>query len=509
VLPALEELGIGFVPFSPLGKGFLTGKMSEQTAFEDGDFRKSIPRFAPEALNANRAFVDLLHSVAARKRSTPAQIALAWLLARKPWIVPIPGTTKLARLEENIGAAHVELTAADLHDLDASDAKLVVHGARYPVRHRRAAGRGRHLPRGHRLVPRHRRPGSAVGGRLRRRVSATCERSSYSRVSASVWSDRMAPRTVLLVFAVVGLAGSSEGGEGEPAAVGSRSASVLPKAPDDRDCPAVTATRGATGHIEISDFFIGATFFADDIILREAAHPECVAHLESPEESFSAAGTLTVSSGLVGMPGGPAAPFVMHADAGNQEYFDFPDPPLFQFLDSTKIQTELTGAPGFPPLRVTTLRSSSFDTISVTAPQLPDSGVLAISSTAPLELQWDVPVLSRHAILGRHPQSLSVRLFVLGPERWGQLYCSWPIAQGRGTIPALLSNAFRNQLGGTGALDGNIDVYSGELREMATAGSSYVIFVTTDNATTLPRSTPIEFSDCAPCTRPAAASPLP
>jgi aryl-alcohol dehydrogenase-like predicted oxidoreductase len=140
VMPTLEELGIGFVPFSPLGRGFLTGKLDRQ-ALAANDFRRSIPRFAPEALQANQAFVELLQIVAVRKQATPAQIALAWLLAQKPWIVPIPGTTKLPRLEENLGAADVELTARDLGEIDASAAKLTVHGNRYPEHLERLTGR--------------------------------------------------------------------------------------------------------------------------------------------------------------------------------------------------------------------------------------------------------------------------------------------------------------------------------------------------------------------------------
>jgi aryl-alcohol dehydrogenase-like predicted oxidoreductase len=129
VLPTLEELGIGFVPFSPLGRGFLTGKIDETTTFADGDFRNSVPRFSPENRRANQAVVDLLARIAAEKRATPAQVALAWLLARKPWIVPIPGTTKLHRLEENLGAASLELTADDLREIE--DAASMVQGARY------------------------------------------------------------------------------------------------------------------------------------------------------------------------------------------------------------------------------------------------------------------------------------------------------------------------------------------------------------------------------------------
>jgi aryl-alcohol dehydrogenase-like predicted oxidoreductase len=132
VLPALEELGIGFVPYSPLGKGFLTGKITEETSFAATDLRSRIPRFAPDARKANQALVDLLGAIAERKKAAPAQIALAWLLAQKPWIVPIPGTTKLARVEENIGAAALELTADDLREIDGAASKITVQGARYP-----------------------------------------------------------------------------------------------------------------------------------------------------------------------------------------------------------------------------------------------------------------------------------------------------------------------------------------------------------------------------------------
>jgi len=132
VLSTLEELGIGFVPYSPLGKGFLTGKIDEKTTFDSTDFRSTLPRFTPDALKANQAMVDLLGQIAERKRATPAQIALAWLLAQKPWIVPIPGTTKLHRLDENIGAVAVELTPGDLREIDTAAAQITVQGARYP-----------------------------------------------------------------------------------------------------------------------------------------------------------------------------------------------------------------------------------------------------------------------------------------------------------------------------------------------------------------------------------------
>jgi aryl-alcohol dehydrogenase-like predicted oxidoreductase len=141
VLPTCEELGIGFVPFSPLGKGFLTGAMDENTKLESSDFRSTIPRFTPEARKANRALVDLLARVAQRKKATPAQIALVWLLAQKPWIVPIPGTTKRHRLEENLGAAAVELTADDLREIEAAASQITVQGARYPEHLEQMTGR--------------------------------------------------------------------------------------------------------------------------------------------------------------------------------------------------------------------------------------------------------------------------------------------------------------------------------------------------------------------------------
>jgi aryl-alcohol dehydrogenase-like predicted oxidoreductase len=141
VLPALEELGIGFVPFSPLGRGFLTGKIDESTTFDSSDFRSTVPRFTPENRKANQALVDLLARVAERKKATPAQIALAWLLAQKPWIVPIPGTTKLHRLEENIRAVDIKLTPDDLREIDSAASKITVQGARYPEQLERMTGR--------------------------------------------------------------------------------------------------------------------------------------------------------------------------------------------------------------------------------------------------------------------------------------------------------------------------------------------------------------------------------
>jgi aryl-alcohol dehydrogenase-like predicted oxidoreductase len=141
VIPTLEELGIGFVPYSPLGKGFLTGKMDEKTTFGSSDFRSTLPRFTPEALKANQALIDLLGTIGKRKKATPAQIALAWLLAQKRWIVPIPGTTKLNRLEENIGAVAVELTPDDLREMESAASKITVQGARYPEKLEQLTGR--------------------------------------------------------------------------------------------------------------------------------------------------------------------------------------------------------------------------------------------------------------------------------------------------------------------------------------------------------------------------------
>lgn len=141
LLPTCEELGIGFVPFSPLGRGFLTGKIDQNTSFDSSDFRSTLPRFSPEAVKANQALVDLLNQIAKRKHATPAQIAIAWLLAQKPWIVPIPGTTKLHRLQENIGAVAIELTPDDLSEIEDAASKITVQGARYPEKLQKMVGR--------------------------------------------------------------------------------------------------------------------------------------------------------------------------------------------------------------------------------------------------------------------------------------------------------------------------------------------------------------------------------
>jgi aryl-alcohol dehydrogenase-like predicted oxidoreductase len=141
VIPTLEELGIGLVPYSPLGKGFLTGKIGEDAKFDSSDFRSTLPRFTPEALKANQALIELLGRIGRRKKATPAQIALAWLLAQKPWIVPIPGTTKLHRLDENIGAVAVGLTPDDLREIDSAASRITVQGARYPEKLEQMTGR--------------------------------------------------------------------------------------------------------------------------------------------------------------------------------------------------------------------------------------------------------------------------------------------------------------------------------------------------------------------------------
>jgi aryl-alcohol dehydrogenase-like predicted oxidoreductase len=140
-MPTLEELGIGFVPFSPLGKGFLTGKIDENTQFDKGDFRNTLPRFHEENRKANQAMVELLNTIATQKNATPAQVALAWLLAQKPWIVPIPGTTKFNRLEENLGAVNIELLAADLQQINDASSHIVIHGARYTEAGEKLTGR--------------------------------------------------------------------------------------------------------------------------------------------------------------------------------------------------------------------------------------------------------------------------------------------------------------------------------------------------------------------------------
>ncbi len=141
MIPTLEELGIGFVPYSPLGKGFLTGKIDEHAKFDSSDFRSTLPRFTPEALKANQALIDVIGKIGQRKKATVAQIALAWLLAQKPWIVPIPGTTKLHRLEENIGAVSIELTPDDLREIESAASKITVQGARYPEKLEQMTGR--------------------------------------------------------------------------------------------------------------------------------------------------------------------------------------------------------------------------------------------------------------------------------------------------------------------------------------------------------------------------------
>jgi hypothetical protein len=248
----------------------------------------------------------------------------------------------------------------------------------------------------------------------------------------------------------------------------------------------VRVTSGSTGRIEISDFFVGGSFFVNDTIL----HTErCVAHLLSPDQPKTLAGTFTVSSDLVGTPDGPPAPLVINPDALN-DYYEFPDPPLFNYPDGTRVQIDLSGAPGFPPIHHRTVRSSPFGLITFDHPTVPATGVLSVSSAEPLALDWTVPHGARRAA----HQSVAATLLVLGPSAWGTVYCSWPLAEGHGEIPTAMLQEFRARLGGTGALDGAFDIFSGEFQELATATTSYVILVGSDlPQTSIPRSTPALF----------------
>jgi aryl-alcohol dehydrogenase-like predicted oxidoreductase len=189
ILPTLEELGIGFVPFSPLGKGFLTGAINENTTFDSGDFRNIVPRFTPEARKANQAVVELLGQIAAQKKAMPAQIALAWLLAQKPWIVPIPGTTKLHRLEENIGAASVELSPKDLGDISNAVSRIKVQGARYPERLQQIVGRRARI--GNKLLKRETAMATILVNGVKRevnaRVTCLCSERQPRAFGSSVW----------------------------------------------------------------------------------------------------------------------------------------------------------------------------------------------------------------------------------------------------------------------------------------------------------------------------------
>jgi len=235
------------------------------------------------------------------------------------------------------------------------------------------------------------------------------------------------------------------------------------------DAGSVRVTTGSTGRIEISDFFVGASFFADDTILRSE---RCVAHVESPDEALAPVGTLTVSSDLVGTPGGPLAPLVINPDASNY-YFEFPDPPLFNYPDGTRVQIQLSGAPGFPAIHRRSVRSSPFGLIVFDQPQVPDSGVLSIGSTGTFPLAWTVPDGATRA----PHQSIAATLLVLSPTAWVEMSCWWPLADGHGEIPAAMLRELRARLGGTGPLDGAFNIFSGEFRELATATSSYVILV--------------------------------
>jgi hypothetical protein len=287
--------------------------------------------------------------------------------------------------------------------------------------------------------------------------------------------------------AVAGFVGSACAGAEDPtsgpADLETRSAALSTSCGEESGVRVMT---GSTGRIEISDFFVGGTFYVDDTILRT---DPCVAHLENPDEPRTAAGTLTVTSDLVGTPGGPLAPLVINPDTGN-DYFEFPDPPLFNYPDGTRVQIQLSGAPGFPPILHRTVRSSPFDLIAFDQPEVPASGVLPVSSAAALALDWTVPEGARRA----PHQSIAATLLVLGPTAWGNIYCSWPLAEGHGEVPTAILREFRARLGGTGALDGAFDIFSGEFRELRTATSSYVILVGSDlPQSSIPRSTPVLF----------------
>ena len=262
-------------------------------------------------------------------------------------------------------------------------------------------------------------------------------------------------------------------------------------APDTVTGPPTTLTYGSTGRIEVAPDFIGGVFFADDRILRAAAHPECVVHLESAEKAFTRAGTLTVSSELVGMPGGPPLPIVINPDA-RKEYWAFPDLALYNFPDGTNVQIQLAGTSVMPALPVTTLRSPIYGTIDVTEPVPPGEGVLQISSSAPLTVQWNVPTTDGGPDAAA--QRLTLRLFALSPVRWAQLYCSWPLSAGQGAVPAVLLSELREQLEWAGALDSVVDLFTGEFAEVTTATSSYVLYVTPEVATTFPRSFSAQFN---------------
>jgi hypothetical protein len=295
------------------------------------------------------------------------------------------------------------------------------------------------------------------------------------RTWEATWEARIGRIGRVMALAVAAVLGSACAG----ADVEERSAALAASCSD-----RVRVTTGSTGRIEISDFFVGGVFYVDDTILRSE---RCVAHVESPDESFAPAGTLTVSSDLVGTPGGAPSPLVINPDARN-EYFEFPDPPLFNYPDGTRVQIQLSGAAGLPPIHHRSVRSSPFGLITFSQPQVPDSSVLSIASDQPFALAWAVPDGARRA----PQQSIAATLFVLGPVGWGHIYCSWPLADGRGEIPAAMLRDFRARLGGTGALDGAFDLFSGEFRELATATSSYVILVGSDlPQTSISRSTSI------------------
>jgi hypothetical protein len=254
---------------------------------------------------------------------------------------------------------------------------------------------------------------------------------------------------------------------------------------NDRGEHRVTSTVGATGEIEIAPDFIQGTFSAGDIILRARAHPECVANITDAEKPLADAGTLTISSDLVGQEGGPPAPFVIQSDSDpfvHNLYVDYPSPVLYNVGEATRTWTKLSGNSNFPAMPKTQVRSPAFASINITAPTVPPSGVLAIQSTAPYKFKWDVPSApSPH----KKTQRVSARLFALSPVKWIQLFCSWPLTDGHGKLPVSLLRAMKEQLAFDAPVDAVVDTYAGEFTEVATATSSYVIFPTNVDSTTL------------------------
>lgn len=306
--------------------------------------------------------------------------------------------------------------------------------------------------------------------------------SNKSRAAGLLWS--------VIAGGGLALAGCS-GGESSGVLIGGSEASGV-VTQDLKAEATLLSNVGATGTIEIAPDFIQGIFSAGDTILRAKSHPECVAYVEVADKPHSDAGTLTISSDLVGEPGGPPAPFVLTADSTFANlYLEFPDQLLYNDPDGSKTNVQLSGNSVFPAIRRTEVRSPLFANINVTAPTLPPSGVLEVASTLPLKFKWDVPTARDQR---QNCQNVSVRLFALSPVRWIQLFCSWPLSDGHGSMPVVLLREIRALLDTPSAVDAVIDVYGGEFKEVATAKSSYVIFPTTLDATTFPRSTSATFN---------------